>query len=385
MFYFLNFRRKKTVLAFLGILLSAALATLLVFLIKQDRDFDRVEQDRLHQLNEELRGTFDEEEQNKQQANKELQEKLKKYDVYQKMKEGLQVNALFLGNGAATNNSSGTKQWVFDAVALWEKEFGLDVQGGNYARENTTAFYGYTMMNEYPRGLKYDIVVVCYGAEDDPADFAFFYDGLLRSIKNQNAKCEIYCVIEANAAGYSENAETVRMLSDYYGAVCIDMIQYFRDNNVSFDTALDGLNPTPQGSDVYLDALQTTLKSNLNSGRKVPERTASYDAKADRFDKFTFVEAKSLSKRTVTSYEYVTSDPVVGILFYHSNDGGTIRIYANDKLVATVDNRAKENEGRRIDTAVAGIEFDGRTEIRIEAGTQENLTNIAGITTCTKK
>ena len=51
MFYFLNFRRKKTVLAFLGILLSAALAALLIFLIRQDRELDRVEQDRLHQLN----------------------------------------------------------------------------------------------------------------------------------------------------------------------------------------------------------------------------------------------------------------------------------------------------------------------------------------------
>ena len=385
MFYLLNFRRKKTVLAFFGILLSVALAVFLIFLIKTANENERIEQDRLHQLNEELRGTFDEEEQNKQQANKELQDKLRKYDVYQKMKEGLQVNALFLGNGAATNTSSGSRQWVFDAVALWEKEFGLDVQGGNYARVHTTAFYGYTMMNEYPRGLKYDIVVVCYGAEDDPADFALYYDGLLRSIKNQNAKCEIYCVIEANAKGYNENAETIRLLSDYYGAVCIDMIQYFRDNNVDFNTALDGLNPTPTGSDVYLDALQATLKSNLNSGRKVPERTAPYDAKADCFDKFTFVESKALSKRTVTSFEYVTSDPVVGILFYHSSDGGTIRIYANDKLVATVDNRAKENEGRRIDTAMAGIDFDGRMVIRIEAGTQENLTNVAGITTCSKK
>ena len=384
MFYLPNFRRKKTVLAFLGVLLSAVLALFLVILMNNRREIDRIEQNRLDQLNEELRGTFDEGD-DKQQANSELREKLKKYDVYQKMKEGLQVNALFLGNGAATSVSSGRHQWVFDAVALWEQEFGLDVQGGNYARVNTTAFYGYTMMNEYPRGLKYDIVVVCYGAQDDPADFAFYYDGLLRSIKNQNAKCEIYCVIEANAQGYNENAETVRMLSDYYGAVCIDMIQYFNDNNVSFATALDGLNPTGEGSDVYLEALQATLKENLNSGRRVPENTAAYDAKADCFDKFNFVEASSLSKASPTSYEYVTDDTVVGIMYYKSGDGGTIRVYANDKLVATVENKIKNTDAREIATVMAGKDLSGRTVIRIEAGTQDNLTNVAGISSCSKK
>lgn len=384
MLYLPNLRRRKTQMALIGIALSIVLAVVLGILLKNANRNDRVEQDRLHQLNEELRGTFDEAD-DKEQGNKELQEKLKKYDVYQKMKEGLQVNALFLGNGAATAASSGKRQWVFDAVDLWEEEFGVDVQGGNYAREHTTAFYGYTMMNEYPRGLRYDIVVLCYGAEDDPADFAFYYDGLMRSIKNQNAKCEIYCIIEANGQGYNENAETVRLLSDYYGAVCIDMIQYFKDNNVNFDLALDGITPTAQGSDVYLDAFQATIKENLNSGRRVPERTAPYNAQGDRFDKFSFVEAKSLSRATVTSYEYVTSDPIAGILYYHSNDGGTIRIYANDVLVATIDNRANVSEGRRIATAMVGKDLEGRTVIRIEAGTQENLTNVAGIATCTKK
>ena len=384
MFYLLNFRRKKTVMAFLGCFLCIALAVLLMMLVKNNNETERREQDRLHQLNEELRGTFDEADPKKEESNT-IKEKLNKYNVYQKMREGLQVNALFLGNGAATANSSGNRQWVFDAVAIWEREYKLDVQGGNYARANTTAYYGYTMMNEYPRGLKYDIVVVCYGAQDDPADFAFYYDGLLRSIKNQNSKCEIYCIIEANAKGYNENAETVRMLCDFYGGVCIDMIKYFEDNGVDYSAALDGLCPTAQGSDIYLEAFQSTVQANLDSGRKVPENTACYDTRAMCFDKFTFVEATSLSKATQTSYEYVTSDPVVGIMYYSTTNGGTIRIYANDKLVATVDNRLKQNGVRQIGMVMAGKDFDGKTVIRIEAGSQDNLTNVAGISTCSEK
>lgn len=384
MFYLPNLRRKKTLFALVGVILCIALAVVLFYLLKNANQNDRLEQDRLHQLNEELRQTFDEDDDEKNESNI-LRDKLKKYDFYQKLREGLQVNALFLGNGASTATSSGQRQWVFDAVAHWERTFGIDIQGGNYARVNTTAFYGYTMMNEYPRGLRYDLVVVSYGAQDDPADFAFYYDGLLRSIKNQNAKCEIFCVIEANADGYSENAETVRLLSDYYGAVCIDMIQYFKDNGVSFETALDGINPTPEGSDVYLEAIKSVVQENLDGGRKVPERTATYDAKATCFDKFSFVEAKSLSKDTVTSYEYVTDDPVVGIMYYNTSDGGTIRIYADGKLVSTIDNRLKEAGVRQITTAVAGKNFEGRTVIRVEAGSKDNLTNIAGIITCSDK
>ena len=384
MLYLPNLRRKKTLFALLGVILSVVLALMLFFLLKNANQNDRIEQDRLHQLNEELRGTFDDDD-DKEDEDRITKEKLKKYDLYQKLKEGLQVNALFLGNGSATSTSSGQHHWVFDAVAYWEQHFGIDIQGGNYARVNTTAFYGYTMMNEYPRGLRYDLVVVCYGAQDDPADFAFYYDGLLRSIKNQNAKCEIFCIIEANAAGYNENAETVRLLSDYYGAVCIDMIQYFKDNGVNFDSALDGLNPTTEGSDTYLEAIKTVVQENVSAGRKVPERTASYDAKADCFDKFTFVEAKSLSRATPTSYEYVTHDPVVGIMYYNTNDGATIRIYANDKLVATIDNRLKEHGARQIATAMAGKDFDGKTVIRVEAGSKDNLTNVAGIISCSDK
>ena len=384
MFYLPNLRRKKTVFALIGVILCIALAVVLFYLLKNASQNDRLEQDRLHQLNEELRETFDGDDEKENESNA-LRDKLKKYDLYQKLREGLQVNALFLGNGASTATSSGQRQWVFDAVAYWERTFGLDIQGGNYARVNTTAFYGYTMMNEYPRGLRYDLVVVSYGAKDDPADFAFYYDGLLRSIKNQNAKCEIFCVIEANADGYSENADTVRLLSDYYGAVCIDMIQYFKDNGVNFETALDGLNPTPEGSDVYLEAIKSVVQENLDSGRKVPERTATYDAKATCFDKFSFVEAKALSKDTVTSYEYVTDDPVVGIMYYNTSDGSTIRIYANGKLVATIDNRLAETGARQIATAVAGKNFEGRTVIRVEAGSKDNLTNIAGIISCSDK
>ena len=69
MFYLLNFRRKKTVLAFLGCLLCIALAVLLVMLIKDNNETERQEQDRLSQLNEELRGTFDEDDSKKDESN----------------------------------------------------------------------------------------------------------------------------------------------------------------------------------------------------------------------------------------------------------------------------------------------------------------------------
>ncbi len=384
MLYLPNLRRKKTLLAIVGCLISIILAFVLVVLLRDAKENERLEQDRLSQLNEELRGTFESDSSAKEESDA-IKEKLKKYNVYQKIKEGLQVNALFLGNGAATAVSSGKRQWVFDAVGEWEDNYGIDVQGGNYARVHTTAFYGYTMMNEYPRGLKYDIVVVCYGAEDNPEDFAFYYDGLLRSIKNQNAKCEIYCIIEANAEGYNKNAETVRLLCDYYGGVCIDMIKYFEDNNVNYGTALDGHNPTAEGSDIYLEAFQTTFKDNLDSGRKVPENTASYDVKADCFDDFTFVQANALSKPSSSSYEYVTSDKVVGIMYYNTSTGGTIRIYANDVEVAVIDNKLKQSGVRQIATAMAGRSFEGRTVIRIEAGSQDNLTNVVGISSCTEK
>ncbi len=383
MIYLPFFRRKKNLAALIGCAASLILAIILLVLVSNASKRDKQEQDRLSLINEELRGTFGDGEE--LDVSEEEKKKLESYDLYQKLSEGLQVNALFLGNGAMTSEGSNSRGWAHDAVAVWKERYGVTVQGGNYSRVSTGPFYGYTMMNQYHRGFKYDIIVVCYGTDEDPSDFALFYDGLLRSIKNQNSKCEIYCVIEASESGYNENADTVRRLCNFYGGVCLDMVKYFEENEINYAASLNGIIPTNAGGKVYLEAFTERIDADLKDRRRVPESTAAYDAKAERFDKFTFVESKDLTGPTATSYEYVTEDSVAGIMFYNASSGGDIRIYVNGVEVKRLDNRLEMGSARRVGMELIGYELSGRTVIRIEAGSEENLTNIAGIATCRKK
>lgn len=310
------------------------------------------------------------------------------YDLYEKIKAKSEVNVLFLGDEVAKGLgvSNAADSFVNMLVENWESEYGVDIKGGNYARPDTDSFYGYYIMNSYSRNLIYDLFVICYGAKDETKDFEFYYDGLLRSIKNQNPKCEIVCIIEACQDGYNENSAKIKAICENYGGICVDMVEYFSENSIRYSEATkDGYLPNELGCRAYYDAVWEAVDENYKSGRKVPEKTAPLLASSKKFDSFKFVKLSEMTKISDTEYEYKTETAVAGIIYYRSYFGKDLKLYVNGKKTGEVSNKMDVNVARQIQSKVISNSIQGKVKIKVDASAADNVSNIVGIVLCDTK
>ncbi len=383
-------------LPIISVLLAAILAVSLYFLVSDYNKKEAIKRDELHNLDlemyEEIKNNDNYFDSSMSPGDRELAEKLKKYNFYEKLREQLQVNVLFLGNavtdgmGVADYND----RWVNKFVKEIEEGYGSDLKGFNYGKDGSEAFYGYNMLNySKEKNAYYDLIIVSYGATDDPADFVTNYDGLLHSIKEQNPKCEIYCLIEAAKAPIEENISTVRELCEFYGGICIDISKYFEDHNVDLDKTLlsDGLTPNEKGNIHYYNCISEVLKENFDSGRKIPNISESYLSSGKSFENYSVIKRDGMKQIGDTVFEVSVKGEMLSLIYLKSyTDGGAIKIYVNGKKLQTVDNKQTDNNaGKEIDFSLVASGLHGVSKIRIETGSKDNALNFYGIATSGKK
>ncbi|MBQ8005078.1 MAG: SGNH/GDSL hydrolase family protein [Clostridia bacterium] len=385
---FISYRKKMRILAIVSLLLCAVLAVLLVFLISDYNKKQKELSDELFLLDiemyEAMKNSGSYFDSDISAADRELAEKLKNYNFYEKLKERLQVNVLFLGNGIVqgTGVANSNDNWVLKIVNEIETSYGTDLKGANYGKANTDAFYGYNIMNCAPLGLVYDLVVICYGAGEDPQNFEMYYDGLLRSIKNQNSKCDIYCIIEATAEDTERvNADAVKELCDHYGVICIDMNEYFTSHSIDKKKTLNGIIPNADGNIAYYNCISVIIKENLKAGRDVPANNQAYLLTSKNFDNYKYIKRADMEKVGGSIYEVSAPGKVATLMYYKSyTSGGIIRVYINGKKVAEIDNKLETNTGGNvINFALLDSELTGVNKIRIEVDTPDNGLNFYGV------
>ncbi|MBE6538641.1 MAG: hypothetical protein E7671_04160 [Ruminococcaceae bacterium] len=380
---FISRRRRRRLIPLFALMLAAILAVGLYFLLS---DYNAKEIERRNelfllniQMYEEMQNSGTN---NTGNVDRVLAEKLKNYNFYEKLTERLQVNALFLGNEVIKGGNIGDPNlsWINRlAREIEEDGYCADLKGANFGLADSDPFYGYNMLNFYSLGLDYyDFVIVCYGADEDPETFELYYDALLRSIKNQNKKCEIYCIIEADVNGYGPNAETVRAVCANYGGVCVDMNEYFRKNNISFDSALDGYLPNEIGNSAYYDCVSGLIQENIANGRKIPEENKPYLSTSRDFDDYKAVERAEMKRVGDSVLEFYSSGKVATLITKNVASGGTVKVYVNGKKMLTTSNKISDTVQLPQQFTVIADDLSGVNKIRIETS-EENLTNIIGV------
>lgn len=381
----LTYRQKRRLVTTICAIFAVLLAGVLLFLM---RDYNKKQKEESNRLFlEDIEQYEASKEKMEYGDNKDalLTRKQQKYDVYQKIKEHLQVNILFLGDDIASGAgvSASENNWVMLLANAIEKKYGSDIKGGTYAKPDTSAFYGYHIMNSYSRGLTYDIMIVAYGSEDDPETFEFYYDGLMRSIKNQNPKCEIYCVIEARTDGENENAEKIREICDYYGGIVIDMNKYYAEHDLKAETLTsDGKIPNVAGCVKYYDAIVEVIDECLESDRRVPSVKTARLESSHVFDNYSYIPLGDMKKISDTVYETSVRGTVAALIYFKSFSGGDISIRVNGKKTITESNLLPENVARTVASRIISTELDGVTKIRIETDDVSNASNILGVAYC---
>ncbi len=373
--------------AYLSVIISVILALMLVILVNNSKKKEQERREELNRLDgemyEEIKSNDNYFNNEEDKADKELNEKLKKYNFYQKLAEKIHVNVLFLGN--AVTDGVGVvdynQRWVNRFVNAIETDYGTDLSGYNLGRVDSDAFYGYNALNFIGNQFVYDLVIICYGADDDPSTFSFYYDGLLRSIKNQNRKCEIYCLIEANPSGYNENADAVRDICEYYGGVCIDVNNYFLEKSIKMSDALDGIIPNEKGNLAYFNCIMEVVNKNLKEGRVISDKFTPNFSTSESFDNYRVYERSKMEQKINTVYEFNAKGSIATLIFSKSyTDGGSFRVYVNGKKVSTVNNVKDDNStGKQTEFQIVATGLEGVNQIRVETGTAENALNFYGV------
>ncbi|MEE0969931.1 MAG: SGNH/GDSL hydrolase family protein [Clostridia bacterium] len=303
-------------------------------------------------------------------------------DFYTKLKNKEQVNVLFVGDGITEGNGVDdyNRRWVNRLVNEIETSYGAELKGYNYGKENSDAFYGYSNMS-FRLTYVYDLVVVCYGAKDDPNTFKMYYDGLLRAIKNQNPKCEIYCIIEANPLGYGENADAVREICSYYGGVCIDVNAYFKENNIDMSETLVDLIPNEAGNLAYYWCISAVLAENLVEGREVPSVVTPNYSTTKYFDNYRVIRRNQMQPTGNTVFEFSVRGNTASLVYFENySNGGDIKVYVNDEQVINVNNKSLSDvDSKKLNFMRISTELYGVNKIRIETDTADNAFNIYGV------
>lgn len=379
---YLRRRKIRQLILWLSIAAAIILAVVLFYFLSEYQKREQLRAEELHQLDiqiyEDMRNNLLEDD-DMSEKDRELLEKMKNYDFYQKLEENLDTYIAFFGTETVRKMKNDSSNWVAQFFETMKNRY-TPAKGINVGAKGSTALFGYIALNL--RALKvfeyYDLAVVCYGAHDDPETFAVYYDGLLRSIKNQNSKCEIYCIIEANEAGYNENADTVRQICALYGGICIDMNEYYREHNIDYAMTLDGIVPNAYGDTEYLRAVVETIDNAMKDGRRVSEDKRVNFSTTREFDNYKFVEVSSMKSVGETVFEFSSSGKMA-VLVYKIDPiyGNNTKIYVNGKKVLTCDTRYGDSD--ELGVILISNDMGGMNRIRIEVGTEDNAKNIYGV------
>lgn len=378
---YISYRKRMRIIALICTVVAVVLAMGLYVLLGEYNENAREKMIALHRLDiqayEEMRNQNEED--FLSQSEKELLEKMKNYDFYQKIEEKLTTYVAFFGTETVRKMNNDNMNWVAQFFGTMQKDY-TDTHGINSGLRGSDAYYGYITLNL--RALQsfeyFDLAVVCYGSHDDPETFATYYDGLLRSLKNQNEKCEIYCMIEANEEGYNANAEAVKQICALYGGICIDMNEYFRENGIDYDATLNGIEPNAYGDKVYHDALMATIDASLKEGRRVDtDKRVKFSSTRD-FDNFKYLGTAKMKKVSDTVFEFSSPGRMAALIYkVDAKNGENTRIYVNGKKVLEVN--TKHGDSDEMGIALISTELGNMNRIRIETGTEDNAMNIYGV------
>jgi len=179
------------------------------------------------------------------------------------------------------------------------------------------------------------------------AHFAFYYESLIRKIKQLYPEAEIITITE-NCLNQEAFAKRIENLSTHYHTNHIDMHSIFRqqrDKNTPLTS--DGVHPNQQGYQIYADAIYNALHQGVSHFKQPAYLTEPIAAKRE----LDFIEIKQphviqgkfiksnnyfLTEETGSSLSYVFKGSNLGINTFVGRAGGFIAVYIDGKFVRNV-------------------------------------------------
>ena len=320
-------------------------------------------------------------------------------DAFTSIACGKDVRMLFVGD------SIGAQEWSESAGDWIEEQYGISCEVKNICMGWGTSFTGYARLHMLEEEEPFDIAVICFGQNDSPVDFAWFYETVIRTLLDDNPNCCLFSVLESSQRAYTEKIQEIIRLAAYYDIPVIDTLAAYEQSEYSYDTlSPDTIHPGPLGQDLYLQAFTeafgkqvdaawetvstqvskaltgTPLTWNLSLNRHFREQPD--DPRVYDLEQFLYLPVEGFTRVDDLTYirEDVHASGLPGVFYWVVPGDNRMQIYADDQLLYDLaENFYHYNTQSRIELLDKNkITVDGRITVVFDS--KEQADGFRGLT-----
>ncbi|AIE60432.1 SGNH/GDSL hydrolase family protein [Bacillus methanolicus] len=253
-----------------------------------------------------------------------------------------------IGKGSGAEDKS--KTWFHQLEGFIKNQYGSTAKRYSVVQSGATAFEGIYKFQEANLPKQMDFIFIVFGENDrkymNSGQFAYFYEKLVRQVKKRYPSAEIFTFTES-CLNVESFAKEIKRISNYYGAVNIDMRVPFHQSKLSTgELTADFIHPNGKGYKLYAKEVLKTLKKNIyKKAVKTAMPPPLYENSDVKFqNKSSFKENKgfychqgfmiSTGKHNFLEYEF--TGPFLGVNVLRNKHGGLMNVFLDDQYYTTI-------------------------------------------------
>ena len=260
------------------------------------------------------------------------------YDgIYRKLNKGKDVSILINGDSiGAGGGSTDGNSWTDLLKNYIESEYQVSCNMTNISLGGNGSYAGYVMESKLDDGVDYDLMIICYGENDDRKNLALEYEAMIRGAERKYPSCNFISILESSQREYTKKIEIIEELAEYYDIPVADTIAAFNDSGREYEElTVDVKHPNDEGYKLYFNEVKKIIDAEVknDTGVEVIERIP-LDPKVSEFDTFSYFPAE----------KFVRTDGLTWTLFLDKEVRGIIGLYhlfspSNGEIVIHTDGR----------------------------------------------
>ncbi len=293
-------------------------------------------------------------------------------NAYEKIINGIPVNALIIGDsiGEGSGASCSNNTWSMLLCEFIKNKYNCKLHVENISMGGNTSVAGFIRLIERDYKMAdYDLVIICYGQNDEAKDFDIHYESLLREVMSRYPKCSMICVLEHSQMTYTKKINTIIDLAEYYHIPVVDTIKPFSEHKNGYDSlVIDGTHPNDDGYIIYANSILDVIESEIDRPTPVVLSDKPMFERSLLFENYVWYDSSMFERNGFTyTIEVGESESIIFIDYIFFPGYNNVTIYNNDRIIAEnnffwkwdfMQRHAYDFELMKLDDGILSIEFD---------------------------
>lgn len=292
------------------------------------------------------------------------------------------INMLVCGDSIGGNTES--TDWCVLLADKIQSVYSSNVNLTNISMGGTNTFCGYSRIQALPEQEKYDLIIFCYGQNDeDNANFAINYEAMLSAAIHKYPNSQFLCILQSSQKTYTNKINTIIELCDYYSIPYADTITAFKDSMKEYEELSDdGIHPNEYGKQIYANEIFKVINECIINKQKNKFPSKYLHNECKKYENFCYINVSNMIKQgNVYNIEIPDQFNIIGLdqTMIPGIHSGTLTIKYENSIPNEYNLDYKWNNGSRqrhinfIDTKEF---YPGIIEIKID---EEIIDSINGL------